>query len=360
MGYREAGKRKRKFFETKLAADSWAAFKNAERDTHGIAHAEFSEALRVMAQNAVERLQPHGKTIDDAVGYYLAHLEASAKSCTAEKLVKELVADKKRDGLSRRHVSDLRCRLSAFAKKFEGLPVTTITSAAIDDWLRSLTVSPVTRNHYRRLVVLAFNYAIGRGYATDNPAARTAKAKEAGDNIGILTVTQAAQLLENATPNVLSYLAIGLFAGLRRAELERLDWSDVHFDAGLIEVTAKNAKNARRRHVTMQPNLRAWLMPLRQIRGSVTPQNTFEFWQAFNQTRAASGIDPWPSNALRHSFASYHLAHFKNAKELALEMGHVNENMIFTNYRQLVKPKDAARYWSIRPIRTRKVVAFTA
>lgn len=84
MGYREAGKRKRKFFETKLAADSWAAFKNAERDTHGIAHAEFSEALRVMAQNAVERLQPHGKTIDDAVGYYLAHLEASAKSCTAE------------------------------------------------------------------------------------------------------------------------------------------------------------------------------------------------------------------------------------------------------------------------------------
>ena len=115
----------------------------------------------------------------------------------------ELVAAKERDGLSARHVSDLRCRLKAFAKKFDKEPVATITTAQLDDWLRSLTVSPVTRNHYRRLVVLAFNYAIGRGYATNNPAEKTAKAKEAGDNIGILTVAQAAQLVENATPDVL-------------------------------------------------------------------------------------------------------------------------------------------------------------
>jgi hypothetical protein len=27
-------------------------------------------------------------------------------------------------------------------------------------------------------------------------------------------------------------------------------------------------------------------------------------------------------------------------------------------YRQLVKPKEAARYWSIKPIVTKKVVAF--
>ena len=32
------------------------------------------------------------------------------------------------------------------------------------------------------------------------------------------------------------------FAGLRRAELERLDWLDVHFDADLIEVTAAKAR----------------------------------------------------------------------------------------------------------------------
>ena len=64
----------------------------------------------------------------------------------------------------------------------------------------------------------------------------------------------------------------------------------------------------------------------------------------------------WPDNALRHSFASYHLAHFKDTKALALEMEHNNENMIFASYRQLVKPKEAERYWNIRPATTEKIV----
>jgi hypothetical protein len=100
-----------------------------------------------MAQEAVEALQPHGKTIADAVAHYVAHLTANEKSCTAKELVDELVEAKERDGLSARHVSDLRCRLKMFATKFEREPVATITGAAIDDWLRSLPVSAVTRNH---------------------------------------------------------------------------------------------------------------------------------------------------------------------------------------------------------------------
>jgi integrase len=61
---------------------------------------------------------------------------------------------------------------------------------------------------------------------------------------GILTITQAARLLESATREGLPYIAIGLFAGLRRAEIERLDWSEIDFESGLIEVTADNAKNS--------------------------------------------------------------------------------------------------------------------
>jgi integrase len=44
---------------------------------------------------------------------------------------------------------------------------------------------------------------------------------------GILSVNEAARLLEAAAPNILPYIAIGLFAGLRAAELERLDWSEM-------------------------------------------------------------------------------------------------------------------------------------
>jgi integrase len=67
------------------------------------------------------------------------------------------------------------------------------------------------------------------------------------------------------------------------------------------------------------------------------------------ETRRRAKITVWPPNALRHGFASYHLAHFKNAAELELEMGHTDQQMIFEHYRQLGRPKEAARYWKICP-----------
>jgi integrase/recombinase XerD len=59
---------------------------------------------------------------------------------------------------------------------------------------------------------------------------------------------------------------------------------------------------------------------------------------------------------LRHSFASYHLAHFKNQNALALEMGHRDSGVTFAHYRQLVTPTNAARYWQIVPQSDSKVV----
>jgi integrase len=355
VNYGEAGKRKRKFFETKDAAKSFAAFKNAELKRNGTVHAEFPERLRNMAQDAMEALNPFGKTIIDAVRHYVAYLKANERSCTAVQLVKELLVAKKADGVSERHLRDIRSRLSVFAEKFDGQMVATITSKEIDTWLRSLPVLPVTRNHYRQLVVLAFNFAVRSGYATANPAVGAAKAKVVGETPGILTVIEAARLLEAATPDILPYFAIGLFAGLRRAELERLDWSEIDFDSRLIEVKAEKSKTAQRRLVTMQPNLRAWLLPLRKHKGNVTPELGFR--ESFEQAREAAGISQWPENALRHSFASYHLAYFKNAASTALELGHHDSRITFAHYRELVKPKDADRYWNIKPATKENVVS---
>jgi integrase len=353
VNYRQNGNRSRRFFELKKDADGFAKQKNEERRRDGLRHAEFSTSLRVMAQEAEEALKPFGKSIRDAVQHYVAHLKASEKSCTAVQLVTELVAAKEKDGASQRHLSDLRSRLGIFAEKFDSKPVAVITSAEIDDWLRSIRGKPATRNHYRRLVILAFSYAVKRGYATSNPAKETAKVKE-HTTVGILTVTEATRLLVGASDDVLPYVAIGLFAGLRRAEIERLDWSEVDFDSGLIEVTAKKSKTGARRLVTIQPNLREWLLPFRRHAGSVVQADTFR--ESFDKVRAAAGITEWPENALRHSFASYHLAHFKNAASTALELGHINADITFRHYRELVRPKDAERYWNITPTPVTNVV----
>jgi integrase len=80
------------------------------------------------------------------------------------------------------------------------------------------------------------------------------------------------------------------------------------------------------------------------------------FQQSFDQARASAGIDEWPDNALRHSFASYHMAHFQNAASTALQLGHHDSRITFAHYRELVKPKEAERYWNIKPSATSKVV----
>src|SRR5262249_22710901 len=137
INYREAGKRRRTFFKTEAAAKSWVKWKNGEYDKQGREHAEFPSNLRVMAQECADLLSGHGKTIRNATDFLIAHLKASERSCTAAALVKELVAAKKADGLSERHVEDLG-RLNRFADHFDGKQVATITSAEIDDWLRDL------------------------------------------------------------------------------------------------------------------------------------------------------------------------------------------------------------------------------
>ena len=354
VNYREADKRKRQFFESKDAANSFAAFKNADMKRYGIDGADFPLALRIMARNAAEALKPFGKTIADAASHYIAYLSASARSCSATQLVDELLAAKKADGIGERHLRDIRSRLTVFAKKFDGQPVATITPAEIDAWLRSLPVAPLTRNHYRQHVVTAFNFAVRAGYATTNPAADAAKAKVVGDAPEILSVNEARALLESASPEILPYIAIGLFAGLRRAEIERLDWSEIDFKSGLIEVKAAKSKTAQRRLVKIEPNLRAWLLPVRKLKGNVTPQNCFR--ELFEAARAAAGFTDWPENALRHSFASYHLARFENAGATALQLGHRDSRTTFEHYRELVRPKEAARYWQISPARESKVV----
>src|SRR5215831_2609223 len=201
--YREDGKRKRLYFETKESAKAFADKRNIDLINQGRAHSEFPATLRIMAQECNDLLHQHGKTIKDATDFLIAHLKASAKSCTAVELVKELVTAKEKDGASQRHVDDLNSRLNIFAERFNCQPVATITTAEIDDWLRSLNVSGVTRNHYRRLIILAFNFAVDRGYATSNPAVKTAEAREPKSKPGILTVDQASALLENTSPEIL-------------------------------------------------------------------------------------------------------------------------------------------------------------
>ena len=346
INVKEEGKRSRSFFETKREAETFAEQKNIELLNGGIEAAQFPSALRVMASEAATTLAPFGKNIRDAVEFYLPHLQAMNRTCTFRALTDELLIAKKKDGASTRYLGDLRSRLGQFAASMGNKTVASLTAREVDEWLRALGVSATTRNNFRRVLIVAFNFAQARGYCVGNPAEASAKAKEVETPVGILTVDETSRLLASAPPTLLPYVAIGAFAGLRRAELERLEWKEVDFRAGVIEVTASKAKSARRRVVKIMPNLARWLRPYVKNRGNVTPS---EYRELLDGAREAASIEMWPNNALRHSFASYHLARFKDAAALAHELGHTNATLIYQHYRQVVRPAQAARYWKITP-----------
>jgi integrase len=347
--------RNRQFFKNKSEAEEILKQKLIEQQNYGLAAFALDERQRAEYLECTDKLAPFNATLREAVEFYLPHLRATNRSCTAKELVAEILKAKGADGASKRYQSDLRSRLNQFAASFDGKPVSAITTNEIDHWLRSLTnsktgkpLAATTRNNFRRVLNVAFNFARNRGYCVDNTAEKSAKAKAVETPAGILSIEEASRLLENAPENLVPYIAIGAFAGLRRAELERLDWKEVDLPEGLIEVTAKKAKSARRRFVQIKPNLLLWLQAYAQLCGPVTPCG---YRRLLARARRAAGIRTWPNNALRHSFASYYLAHFKKAgaAELARELGHTNANLVFQHYFQLVKPTDGKRYWDIVP-----------
>src|SRR5262249_23097210 len=137
ISFREAGRTRRMFFETEKQAKAEADFRNREREQNGVEHAEFPTAWRVMAQNAMEQLNPFNKTIDAPTRHSVAYLKAAERSCTAEDLVDHLLKAKKSDGVGELHLYNLKSRLGYFADAFDGRLVATITTRDIDDWLRS-------------------------------------------------------------------------------------------------------------------------------------------------------------------------------------------------------------------------------
>src|SRR5206468_1819624 len=148
-----------------------------------------------------------------------------------------------------------------------------------------------TRNNFRRVLIVAFNFARERGYSAGNPAEKSARAKVIESAIGILTLEETVRLLESAAPELVPYVAIGAFAGLRRAELERLDWKEIDLQSSLIEVTAKKAKSARRRFVKIKPNLLLWLKPYAKSHGLVTPLG---YRKLLARARRLACIQTWP------------------------------------------------------------------
>jgi integrase len=168
-----------------------------------------------------------------------------------------------------------------------------------------------------------------------------------------LTPEEAQRLLANAEPAILSYIAIGMFAGLRSAEREELDWKDIHIEDPdpSIDLSAKIAKTGRKRIVPILPALGEFLAPLVKSEGRIIPLtcNGLPAYQnAWERSVMAAGLWPWSENRLRDSFVSYRYEQTDNAQITAKEAGH-SAAVMFDRYQKIVTKAAAEQFWAIRP-----------
>jgi integrase len=370
--YRD-GKRDRKVFASFAEARSHAQEVATQIARGRVNVLSLTNADRDGYVAALNLLRPLGVPLHAAIEEYVAarsHLQdeslLSAVKAYARRsrnhndkpvveIITELLEDKKQNGASVRYIQSLRSHLMRFAEAFH-CNIGSITARLIEQWLVSLKVGPRARNNNRMSVLTLFRHARKHGYLAKDEqteADLVDKAKDRGGKPNLLKPEQMAKLMAKARGKIALYFALAGFSGIRSAEILRLEWKDFNFTRRHITVAADKAKTATRRLVPIAPNLAEYLRPYHLAAGHLFKPKDDKKAIAWAKE---NGVNPWPTNCLRHSYASYRLVATADAPRTALELGN-SPAKLFSNYRELADEHDAAAWFVIAPKRPKNVVA---
>jgi site-specific recombinase XerD len=232
---------------------SVSAFCEADSKLNGKAWGEAVEGYLKTVANVTR------KDIGKAVADFLAVESPRTKASNGE-----------RAQLSAKYAYNRKIQLEKFANTFPNTAICDLSKEHLDKFIGSLDdFSAKSRNHYRTAIRQFLQWAVRKDYLSathrlfEADAMRPEHANTA--EIHFYTPRELAALLEAADGTMRPLVAIGGLAGLRTAELLRLDWKDVWRVAGHIEVTAGKSKTRQRRLVEMCPALQAWLEHYRTL-----------------------------------------------------------------------------------------------
>lgn len=253
--------------------------------------------------------------------------------------------------------------------------VSEITSEQIKRFLSSKPWAVSYRNTIRGRLVHFFTYCVESGTCAEHPIKenRVKSVREDREQRKapprIFTIEECQKLMETAQehyPQMLPYLALGLFCGVRpdkKSEMGRILPTDIHLDAGDVEVHGKmGARNVRLSHqvkstvihldgkkedttITYAPAL-AWLKRAPKKDGKIHVH--WSRWTRRELTEKA-GVK-WSPDVMRHTFASYHYYGFKNGTDTAEQMGHDQSlKMLKKHYLNRSAEPRAMEFWAIMP-----------
>lgn len=337
------GERQRKYFKSHSGAVAkWRAVRKAK----GNGLAEF-EALpdddKVRLFQAWQRAAEGNYDLLTACMEYEKETEPEKPIQFAE-AQKLFMAAKTAKGLRPESLKSYRSTYNQFGAKFDNDNLDGITAEQVANWLDGQHYSGVRFNRALADLTTLRNWAESKGYSVGrhDPFAGNERRLLDQADVSILTVEQAADYLAEAVevPECGPVTVLVMLCGLRVSEALQTRPQDIDLDDGIVTVRGQASKLRARRICTLQPSAIHWLR-LALEKGGLLPLSQ----SVYDKARRAS-LKAIPANSLRHSFCSYHLAHFKNIGQTAEEAGNSPE-MIAKHYKELVRPKAAAKFWQM-------------
>lgn len=298
----------------------------------------------------------HGGIVE-AARYFKKHVETGLPEVSVSEAVARFAEAKKKEGLSKLYLKDIRCLLGRFAADFQ-CNIGTLQSDDLRAYLNAMKTGPVSKNNHRRMLTGLFSFARNEGWLRANEKTapeRLGDYKVKARDVEIYTPAEVARLLAHADEDFLPWVALIAFGGIRNEELHKgLMWEAINFHAGggYLIVSAGISKTSRKRKIDLSENLLEWLKPYRHRHG---PIFNHDYRKPLKRMCEGAKVK-WKRNGLRHSFGSYRMEILRNAGHVALEMGN-SAAVVQKHYFEIVEKEAAERYWSIRPVANdRKIV----
>jgi integrase len=371
------GKRRRFYFKTRDEAEEKVRIENLQLRNFGHAAANIDGDLRIETLAAQRKLEGTGFTLTQAVDEFLKSLRARTTSVTVGQACEEYLTHThnrvESNEIGDFHRSNIANGCLRFAEKFASEQICDMTSERIRTWLSELKkrdgkpMGLVSRNFFKLGLSGLFSYALGRKWITAHPIANGAvpafrTKRGQAKRPSILSVEQAAKLLEAADSECLPAIAIGLFAGLRPSEVRHLSWENIHWQKKEIDVLATTSKTATYRYVPMPENLCEWLAPYRGRSGKLYSCAAGTLARKLSAIGKTVGLSEWPKDCLRHSYGSHLYAATENAHLTAKRMGHMTTEMLHSNYNNRRTKEEGEAYFEVHPSceAQAKVVAIAA
>ena len=254
-----------------------------------------------------------------------------------------------------RTVYDFRYFTRRFMKRCPGLELRKVRAISAQECAQYIEMAfdtPRQRQKARLILSGVFGTAVKRGWCSENPVARVEAPRVVEQQVPILTPQEIVQLRQTAAHyrNGSCAAAVGmmLYAGIRPHEVARLTWAQVDLRERAIYILPRHSKTGGARRVTIhKPLLRILRKRKGEDNGLICPPNWLHHWR---ELRRAAGWDspahPWPQDALRHTFASYHLSHFRSYAELQVEIGHRDATLLRTRYVDQRGVRSSAQFWA--------------